>query len=254
LEWRRQEQGEVLSEESPLLLSHDFRSPGQRLGYQGIYYFCKQRLGEAAGIPDLTPHRFRHTYASELVELGIDTLLARALTGHRSERVFQRYIQGKRLTAAEEAFFRAVGEKQGASTPAALPIDGPPQGSSPPLAQDSIVLEAQYEVIQDLDLNEQQGNGCLNRATVILWLRVENNNKFIRKKKKVREEIERLYLSAYQMKHLEGWEYELTIPYTSEQHLDEQIEELLGEISCLADNHCCFIEADISEVGGNRSW
>jgi len=253
LEWRRQEQREVLSEDSPLLLSHDFRSPGQRLGYQGIYYFCKHRLGEAADIPDLTPHRFRHTYASELVELGIDTLLARALTGHRSERVFQRYIQGKRLTAAEEAFFRAVGEQQEASTPAALPIDSPLQGSSPPLAQDSIVLDAQYEVIQDLD-NAQQGKGCNNSATVILWLRVENNNKFIRRKKKVREEIERLYLSAYRMKHLEGWEYELTIPYTSDLHLDEQIEELLGEISCLADNHCCFIEADVSEVGGERSW
>ncbi len=112
LEWRRREQWEVLNPDSPLLLSHDFRTPGQRLGYQGIYYFVKNRLGEATGIPNLTPHRFRHTYASELVELGIDTMLARSLTGHSSERVFQRYIEGKRLAAAEEAFFRAVGEPQ----------------------------------------------------------------------------------------------------------------------------------------------
>jgi integrase/recombinase XerD len=112
LEWRRQEQREVLNPDSPLLLSHDFRSPGQRLGYQGIYYFVKHRLGEATGIDNLTPHRFRHTYASELVELGIDTMLARSLTGHSSERVFERYIQGKRLAAAEDAFFRAVGEPQ----------------------------------------------------------------------------------------------------------------------------------------------
>jgi integrase/recombinase XerD len=107
---RRRSQQEELTDDSPLFLSYDFRSGGQRLGYQGIYYFTKVRLGTATGILDLTPHRFRHTYASELVELGIDSLLARSLTGHRSERVFERYIKGKRLSAAEDAFFRAIGE------------------------------------------------------------------------------------------------------------------------------------------------
>lgn len=57
-------------------MTHDFHSPLQRLGYQGIYYFVRQRLGSATGIPNLTPHRFRHTYAANLVEMGIDTLLA----------------------------------------------------------------------------------------------------------------------------------------------------------------------------------
>ncbi|MBD2091116.1 site-specific integrase [Microcoleus sp. FACHB-1515] len=105
---RRRSQREALTDDTPLFLSYDLRSPGHRLGYQGIYYFTKIRLGEATEIQNLTPHRFRHTYASELVELGIDTLLARALTGHKSEKVFQRYIEGKRLAAAEEAFFRAI--------------------------------------------------------------------------------------------------------------------------------------------------
>ncbi|MBD3886071.1 tyrosine-type recombinase/integrase [Leptolyngbya sp. PL-A3] len=103
-------QREILTDESPLFLSYDFRSPGQRLGYQGIYYFTKVKLSEATGITDLTPHRFRHTYATELVELGIDTFLARSLTGHKSERVFERYVKGRRMAAAEEAFFRAFGE------------------------------------------------------------------------------------------------------------------------------------------------
>jgi integrase/recombinase XerD len=118
LERRRTEQSsvqkaaqrEILTDEDPLFLSYDFRSPGQRLGYQGIYYFTKVKLGEATGIRDLTPHRFRHTYATELVELGIDTFLARSLTGHKSERVFERYVKGRRMAAAEEAFFRAIGE------------------------------------------------------------------------------------------------------------------------------------------------
>jgi integrase/recombinase XerD len=42
--------------------------------------------------------------------LGIDSLLARSLTGHKSEKVFERYVRGKRLAAAEGAFFRAIGE------------------------------------------------------------------------------------------------------------------------------------------------
>lgn len=108
---RRQSQREVLSDDSPMFLSYDFHNRGSRLGYQGIYYFAKNRLGKATGIENLTPHRFRHTYASELVELGIDSLLARTLTGHRSEKVFERYIQGKRLAAAESAFYQAIHEK-----------------------------------------------------------------------------------------------------------------------------------------------
>lgn len=107
---RRRSQREELTDESPLFLSYDPRNSGQRLGYQGIYYFTKIKLSEATGIQDLTPHRFRHTYATELIELGIDSLLARSLTGHKSEKVFKRYIKGKQLTAAENAFFRAIGE------------------------------------------------------------------------------------------------------------------------------------------------
>lgn len=152
LQWRRCEQREVLSHESPLLLSHDFRSPGQRLGYQGIYYFVKHRLGEATGLPGLTPHRFRHTYASELVELGIDTLLARSLTGHSSERVFERYIQDKRLAAAEDAFFRAIGEQK-AATPSRT--DNTKQSPSKSSTLNPTVLEAEYEVVPDLSSEHQ---------------------------------------------------------------------------------------------------
>lgn len=109
---RRRSHREVLTDKSPLFLTYDPRRSGQRLGYQGIYYFTRIRLAEATGIQDLTPHRFRHTYATELVELGIDSLLARSLTGHKSERVFERYIKGKQLSVAEDAFFRAIGEEK----------------------------------------------------------------------------------------------------------------------------------------------
>jgi len=144
LEWRRRQQREVLNPDSPLLLSHDFRIPGQRLGYQDVYYFVKHRLGEATGIDNLTPHGFRQTYASELVELGIDTMLVRSLTGHSSERVFQRYIERKRLAAAEDAFLRVVGEPQVSRE----------KFPAQPSALSPTVLEAEYEVVQDFGFKD----------------------------------------------------------------------------------------------------
>ncbi len=114
LDWRRLEQREELQSISPLFLSHGHRTPGRRLGYQGIYHFVRFRLGRAIGVAPystdhLTPHRFRHTYACELLELGVDSLLARSLTG-QSEKVFERYAKGVRLSSAEAAFLKAIGD------------------------------------------------------------------------------------------------------------------------------------------------
>lgn len=91
---------------------------------------------------------------------------------------------------------------------------------------------------------------------VHLWLRVENNNKFVRRKQQVRETIERVCLSRYgmQKQHKDGWEYELTISYQDDQDLDKQIEDLLDEMHSEADLECCFIEADVTEIGTERSW
>ncbi|PZV07304.1 MAG: resolvase [Leptolyngbya sp.] len=91
---------------------------------------------------------------------------------------------------------------------------------------------------------------------VHLWLRVENNNKFVRRKHKVRETIERMCLSRYgmQKQHKDSWEYELTIVYQDDQDLDKQIENLLDEMHCQADLEDCFIEADMTEMGTERSW
>ena len=64
-----------------------------------------------------------------------------------------------------------------------------------------------------------------------LYLRVENNSKFVRGKKKARDAIERLVLSDY---HLEKpvqdrWDYVLTIPYDDDAELDRCIEDLIME-------------------------
>jgi DNA invertase Pin-like site-specific DNA recombinase len=54
---------------------------------------------------------------------------------------------------------------------------------------------------------------------VKMWLRVENNSKFVRGKGKVREEIERRILSRYGMENpdKERGEYLLSIPYTTDE-------------------------------------
>jgi hypothetical protein len=93
---------------------------------------------------------------------------------------------------------------------------------------------------------------------VNLWLRVENNNKYIRCKKKVRQEIEDRVLSRYRMKKAcpDGWEYELLIPYETDKDLDAAIyDDILHEATWIAEGRCCFIEADFTAADDpDRSW
>jgi hypothetical protein len=49
----RQEQGEVLTSDRPLVLSHHVLRHGQRLTYHGIY-FAIEKIGELAKIPSYT--------------------------------------------------------------------------------------------------------------------------------------------------------------------------------------------------------
>lgn len=90
--------------------------------------------------------------------------------------------------------------------------------------------------------------------TVMLWLRVENNSKFVRGKKRSRENIENYHLRRFGMKKLNECEYELTFSYTDDADLDQQIYDLLQEIEREADLRYCFTEADVQEKGTERSW
>jgi putative DNA-invertase from lambdoid prophage Rac len=89
---------------------------------------------------------------------------------------------------------------------------------------------------------------------IILWLRVENNSKFVRGKTRVREEIEYYLARRYEMKKLTGWEYELTFFYTDDDNLEKQIYDLYQEMADRADWRNCFVEADFREKNGERSW
>ena len=110
LDWR-QEQGEALSAESPLILSHHQGWEGQRLSYHGVY-FAVEDIGRLAELPDLHPHQFRHTSATEYLRMGLDPAHARRLTGHTDERSFRRYTVASEQEAAISAFYRAEEEGQ----------------------------------------------------------------------------------------------------------------------------------------------
>lgn len=91
-------------------------------------------------------------------------------------------------------------------------------------------------------------------ATITLRLAVENNSKFVRGRKRAKENIERYCLEPFGVKRLESGNYELTVPYQSDEELDKAVHDLLGEISQEADMRNCFIEADAWQEGTERRW
>lgn len=96
----------------------------------------------------------------------------------------------------------------------------------------------------------------LKTTKVILWLQVENNNKFVRGKGKSRQHIEDYILAEHDAKKLEkdGWEYELTFQYADDEDLERQIYDLSAEMSHEADLRNGFVECSFTEVGTDRSW
>lgn len=112
LEWRRQQSGmfEPLPE-SPMFLAQDPKSAGKRLGYKGLHRMVKQ-LGKIAGVEDINPHRFRHTFGTEVTRRGVDPLFGKEWMGIKSDRVFQRYTKGVFKQAAAEAYLKAIGEDE----------------------------------------------------------------------------------------------------------------------------------------------
>jgi len=97
----------------------------------------------------------------------------------------------------------------------------------------------------------------LRRIDVELWLRVENNSKFVRGKTKARAWIEESVLRRYDMRkpNANRSDYALTISYDTDDELDATIDDILREAAQIADLHDCFTEADVRALdGSDRSW
>lgn len=105
IQWR-EEQGEVLTDESPLLASHSNRNAGQRMGYHTIQKLTKS-ISKTVGF-DFHAHQFRHTFATNLLLKGMNPYHAMTLTRHKSADGFRRYTKAADEAAAEQAFRQLI--------------------------------------------------------------------------------------------------------------------------------------------------
>ncbi len=129
---------------------------------------------------------------------------------------------------------KAKAAAQGASTAAPRQVDTPTMGVRPDTEPDP-----------------------LRRIDVELWLRVENNSKFVRGKTKARAWIEDSVLRRYAMRKPDAnrSDYILTLTYGTDAEIDATIYDILREADQIADLHYCFTEADVRALdGSDRSW
>ena len=91
-------------------------------------------------------------------------------------------------------------------------------------------------------------------AIILLTLRIENNSKFVRGKKRTLEHIKSFHLDKYDAKRQLNGDYELKIPYDGDEDLDNTVNELLNDIACDADDRHCFSESDARMEGTDRHW
>jgi hypothetical protein len=92
-------------------------------------------------------------------------------------------------------------------------------------------------------------------ATVLLSLRVENNSKFVRGKKRVKDGIERYLRHQYAATLKPSGEYRLKIPYRTDEELDKTMADLLQHIAFEADLRNCFSESNAQLKGSqDRTW
>lgn len=87
-----------------------------------------------------------------------------------------------------------------------------------------------------------------------MYLYVENNNKFVRGRKKAQEWIEGFVLAPYLVRK-NGADYTLHIPYENDAELDRIIEDLFAEAWSSADHRNCFIEGHARDLDNEeRYW
>jgi integrase len=75
-------------------------------------YYKVKDLGRAAGLENVHSYRGRHTFASRLIEDGMDAYLAMQLTRDRSVQAFKTYSKQVRYQAAKTAYWKGLKEKE----------------------------------------------------------------------------------------------------------------------------------------------
>jgi integrase/recombinase XerD len=100
-QWR-EDQGAILTDDSPLFASHSNRNQGQRMGYHAIQKLMKAISAEVGF--NFHAHQFRHTFATNLVLKGMNPYHVMTLTRHKTAQSFRRYTKAADQLAAENAF------------------------------------------------------------------------------------------------------------------------------------------------------
>ncbi|QUY45803.1 site-specific integrase [Acaryochloris marina] len=213
--------------------SGHYGNKGQRLGYEGIYKMVKA-LAQDAGWPDIHPHKGRHTYASQLIENGMDAYLAMTLMRQRSVKAFEVYSQKVRYRTAKGVFLESKGEVERQP----MPLEELVAFSEVPVAEKAIELKAivderaNWPKIRVVDMP-------LNAVQVGLTLEVSG-----KKKSAVRKAIEEKVLSSYQMvkPKKRGNEYELTVLVEEDNALSAITDQMKWDMELLAELDDCAVK------------
>lgn len=122
------------------------RSTGRPITYQWLHARIVQ-LGQAAGVPDLTPHRLRHTLATRLLNVGMDITRIQKLLGH--QEIDTTMIYARVLDATVEADYqRAMSQLD---RQAHLVLEGPTLVSTWPTGPTSDIVHSMAAPQQALD-------------------------------------------------------------------------------------------------------
>ena len=76
-------------------------------------------LGETAGVPEVSPHRLRHTFATRLANLGVSVLTIQKLLGHDKLSTTQRYVHIADKTV-EQDYQQAMAQIEQGEVPLSL--------------------------------------------------------------------------------------------------------------------------------------
>ncbi|QDQ82266.1 site-specific integrase [Paraburkholderia megapolitana] len=186
-----------------------------------------------------SPHAFRHTFGTQTVASGVPLDVTQRLMGHASVQTTTVYV-----TAEQQRMRREMSVYFGKLDPA--PAVEPVSPVTPELAP-SLPGDG-------LSLPQVQDDASMQTATVLLSLHIENNSKFVRGRKRVIEHIERWILEDYEAHKLSAGEYELKVPYETDDELGDLMAELLDEIQAAADDRHCYSSSEARLAGSDRIW
>ena len=97
-------------------------------------------------------------------------------------------------------------------------------------------------------------NEKIKIAPIVLTLRVENTHQKIRSTKRAIETIEQYILKPCKPTRLDSGEFELKIPYYTDEGLGRIMDDLLREIAVAAALGQCFSKSGARLEGTDRCW